>query len=227
MKPKPTQEQLQHFIGRGLSQREIAAEIGISQTTIGRYMRKFGLQTTRRRGPRRGAKPFHCTRCGENDPEKFARHWYCIKYSKCIKCHAQEQSQRYTKYRLQSIKRMGGKCCLCGYDKYHGSLHFHHLDPSQKDPQWKLLKARPVKQIRAELSKCILVCANCHGEIHAGLVDTKLLQPGAASRCRSRRRCDRPSTPAATGSASTHVDDHDAAASPRCPPQTGCASLPR
>ena len=31
------------------------------------------------------------------------------------------------------IKSKGGKCSICGYDKYYGALEFHHLDPSKKD----------------------------------------------------------------------------------------------
>lgn len=59
----------------------------------------------------------------------------------------------------------------CGYDKYHGSLHFHHVDPSLKDPNWKNLKNKQLEVVLEEIVKCILVCANCHGEIHAGLLE--------------------------------------------------------
>ncbi len=63
----------------------------------------------------------------------------------------------------------GAKCSLCGYDKCKSSLHFHHIDPSKKDfgisGNWGL----SWKKMKIELDKCILVCANCHGEIHEGL----------------------------------------------------------
>ena len=33
----------------------------------------------------------------------------------------------------EAVKRHGGKCERCGYDKYVGALQFHHIDPSSKD----------------------------------------------------------------------------------------------
>lgn len=56
-------------------------------------------------------------------------------------------------------------CCLCPYRKFGGSLDYHHLDPTQKDRRitskgWKT----ELQQI--EIKKCILVCKNCHYELH-------------------------------------------------------------
>lgn len=62
----------------------------------------------------------------------------------------------------------GHKCEICGYDKCEDALDFHHLDPSNKlfnlsdknvPLDWHLIKR--------ELDKCIVVCANCHREIHS------------------------------------------------------------
>lgn len=76
----------------------------------------------------------------------------------------------------------GGKCQLCGYSKCHRSLHFHHIDPSMKDFDISRFTDVPFSwhRLRQELDKCILVCANCHGEIHAGLI------PAYAVRSQSR-----------------------------------------
>lgn len=66
---------------------------------------------------------------------------------------------------------MGGKCCICGYDRYNGSLALHHLDPSEKDHGIGKILSHPRSWdiIVTELRKCILVCLNCHGEIHANV----------------------------------------------------------
>jgi len=68
------------------------------------------------------------------------------------------------------IKIMGGKCCLCGYNKVQDALEFHHIDPMSKE--YGIAEKgtchsldKDIKEIR----KCILVCANCHREIHANL----------------------------------------------------------
>lgn len=65
---------------------------------------------------------------------------------------------------------MGGKCNCCGYDRCLNALAFHHLDPSKKDLGFGATRANPINwpKIVEELRKCILVCHNCHSEIHAG-----------------------------------------------------------
>lgn len=69
------------------------------------------------------------------------------------------------------IIAMGGACCLCGYNKCHWALALHHLDPKEKDLAIGDIRANPQNWITIveELRKCILVCHNCHSEIHAGL----------------------------------------------------------
>lgn len=67
-------------------------------------------------------------------------------------------------------KQHGGKCERCGYDTYLGALDFHHIDPTKKDftignRDYKL------KECIEETKKCVLICSNCHREIHAGLWD--------------------------------------------------------
>lgn len=166
---KPTKKEIETLLADGLSQREIAEKLQSTQTTIGRYMRKYGLVANRRKGPRAGSKPHLCKGCGETDPAKFRKQWFSTSYSKCKACHAKAQADKLRTNRGEAIKLKGGKCCICGYAKHHGSLHFHHLDPAQKDPKWKSLKHKPIDEIMAELNKCCLVCANCHGEIHAGV----------------------------------------------------------
>ena len=70
---------------------------------------------------------------------------------------------------LAKIKEAkGGKCVRCGYDRCLKALEFHHLDPSKKDftisnDHFKLLEAIE------ESKKCILICSNCHRELHDNL----------------------------------------------------------
>lgn len=79
-------------------------------------------------------------------------------------------SNRRRKIKEMAINYKGGKCQICSYDKFDGALEFHHLDPTQKD--FHISKnghSRSWKRVKAELDKCILVCATCHREIHGGL----------------------------------------------------------
>ena len=70
----------------------------------------------------------------------------------------------------QLVKYKGGKCEICGYDKCLSALHFHHKNPNQKDfslsDYTKRNKKVDMSILYEEVDKCILVCANCHAEIH-------------------------------------------------------------
>ena len=69
------------------------------------------------------------------------------------------------------IEAMGRKCQCCGYDSCAEALAFHHIDPSQKDIGFGGARSNPKawSKLVTELRKCILVCHNCHSEIHAGV----------------------------------------------------------
>lgn len=81
-------------------------------------------------------------------------------------------SNRRRDIKKQLIEYKGGSCIICGYNKSYRSLHFHHLNPDEKDftlgHKWGKLGFN--EKIKKELDKCVLVCANCHGEIHDGLI---------------------------------------------------------
>lgn len=85
----------------------------------------------------------------------------------CIECTNKKTIERLRILKSKMVEYKGGSCSRCGYNKYQGALEFHHLDPSQKDfnPS-KLKKNKFDDKIKLELDKCILVCANCHREIH-------------------------------------------------------------
>ena len=77
--------------------------------------------------------------------------------------------RRREKVRLMAVGYKGGRCQVCGYDRCIEALGFHHLDPTQKD--FGISKkgyTRSWEKVKAEIAKCILLCANCHREIHAG-----------------------------------------------------------
>ena len=69
---------------------------------------------------------------------------------------------------------MGFKCQICGYSKSMNALEFHHIDPKEKDFSFGSSRGSPQKweTLKEELLKCILLCSNCHKEVHEGI--TKL-----------------------------------------------------
>ena len=86
-----------------------------------------------------------------------------------------EKSEAVKKWRKETKKRMiesmGGKCSICNYNKCHDALEFHHIDPNVKEIGLGSIRANPTSwsKIVDELKKCILLCSNCHREIHDGI----------------------------------------------------------
>ena len=75
-----------------------------------------------------------------------------------------------------AVQQFGGKCQLCGYDKCMSALEFHHIDENGKryEPTTVIL-GRSWENAVKELEKCILVCANCHREVHFDKIDKSYL----------------------------------------------------
>lgn len=73
--------------------------------------------------------------------------------------------------KTKMVEAMGGRCQCCGYNNCKEALAFHHIDPTKKDIGFSEIRSNPKKweEIVNELKKCILVCHNCHSEIHAGV----------------------------------------------------------
>ena len=75
------------------------------------------------------------------------------------------------KQRKELKMKYGGKCSVCGYNRCLSSLHFHHKDQTTKlGIVGGLLTTRGKKVAYAEAKKCCLICSNCHGELHEGLI---------------------------------------------------------
>ena len=69
------------------------------------------------------------------------------------------------------VEYKGGKCEICGYNKCIQALEFHHLNPEEKDFGIGAKGyTRSIEKNKEEVDKCIMVCANCHREIHSGII---------------------------------------------------------
>jgi hypothetical protein len=89
---------------------------------------------------------------------------------RCVKCASANVQRRRDNLKLLAVEYKGGSCSCCGYNKCVAALEFHHNDPSEKDfgISGKGL-TRSWEKLKVELDKCILVCSNCHREIHENL----------------------------------------------------------
>lgn len=80
-------------------------------------------------------------------------------------------AKRRRTLKAKAILYKGGECQICSYNKYPGALELHHLDPSQKVFEIGYRGyTRSWERVKAELDKCMLVCANCHREVEAGII---------------------------------------------------------
>ena len=98
---------------------------------------------------------------------------------RCKKCSVEAVQRRREKLKLLAVEYKGGECEVCGYKKCVNALEFHHIDPNEKEfGVGENGYTRSIEDIKKELYKFILVCSNCHREIHAGLIDVDNINKG-------------------------------------------------
>lgn len=78
-------------------------------------------------------------------------------------------SRRRKKVRDLAISYKGKRCTICGYNKCKQALEFHHLLQEKEFGISAKGYTRSWDKVKKELDKCILVCSNCHREIHQGI----------------------------------------------------------
>lgn len=92
-------------------------------------------------------------------------HW------KCMKCQSEYVQKRRDHIKLLALAYKGNRCQCCGYNKCVSALEFHHINPEQKDfAIGSRGYTRSWNKVKSELDKCVLVCSNCHREIHANIL---------------------------------------------------------
>ena len=93
---------------------------------------------------------------------------------RCKKCAVDSVHKRRHRLKDLAIEYKGGKCERCGYDKCKRALSFHHLDPNEKE--FTLSSAnKGWESVKKEVDKCIMVCMNCHMELHEEIEMNKML----------------------------------------------------
>ena len=59
------------------------------------------------------------------------------------------------------------KCCMCG-ENHPACLQFHHRNPDEKSfgILCNIKLSRSIEELKCEIMKCDILCANCHSKIH-------------------------------------------------------------
>ena len=154
--PKPTvnKEEIKELLNEGMFKWQIAEKLGVSLDTIKHHSK--GISVSRKN------TSYSCRECGISGKENFYNN---ARYN-CKSCW----NKRTIKSQQDNVKEIkdayGGKCTICGYNKCYGALDFHHVDPQTKDFTIAKHRGKSLSELKDELDKCILVCRNCHAEIH-------------------------------------------------------------
>jgi len=99
---------------------------------------------------------------------------YCSKKCKELYAVASGKTSNFQKRsaynkKLELVNILGGCCQICGYKKCLRALSFHHIDKSTKkfNISSGRMKSARWSDILEEIKKCMLLCSNCHWEVHS------------------------------------------------------------
>jgi len=85
-----------------------------------------------------------------------------------------KEKLRTTKQR--HMEKFGSKCHICGYNKCQPALVFHHIKPILAGGSCQRRGKQDPQNVSFDTSSTILVCQNCHLEIHSGLHPKHLIK---------------------------------------------------
>ncbi len=170
--------ELEPLVAQGLTIEGIAQRLGIGDTTVRHWLKRYGLKTHGSRyrsargdvgdGPDRRDIDVECPRHG------LTRHVVVAseRRLRCTRCRSEAVSRRRRRVKQILVNEAGGRCALCGYRRHAAALQFHHVDPATKSFGLGVRGiTRSIAKLREEAAKCVLLCANCHAELEAGAVE--------------------------------------------------------
>lgn len=170
---------LEALIEEGASVAKIAARLEASAPRVQYWLRKYGLRTrhsvrrARALEARKAGLAVVQLRCPHHGITDF---WLEGRgYHRCLRCRSEAVARRRRKVKAVLVDELGGCCKICGYDRCVAALHLHHVDPGTKaftvSHQGATLA---LARMREEARKCVLLCANCHAEVEAGMAKLEL-----------------------------------------------------
>lgn len=170
---------LNDLVNENLSIQEISTRTGKSKTSIRHWLKKYELKTAWSLQEKKQIKigdTKMCYRCNTVKPvdDFYRRRNNSEPSSYCKPCSIINTIERQRLFKKQCIEYKGGKCERCSYNKCDAAMEFHHIDPSQKDFSISHIKlTKFCNKAKKELDKCILLCSNCHREVHFELSEIK------------------------------------------------------
>ncbi len=103
---------------------------------------------------------------GEDDWVEYQKERHKRKNNKYYLKHMNQNKHWRGDIKKKLIEYKGGKCVMCGYNKPYLSVYcFHHKNPKEKEFGISGMK-RKFENMKKEVDKCLLLCHNCHNELH-------------------------------------------------------------
>lgn len=173
-------EVLKKYVEENKTVREISVLENRAFTSVRYWLKKHNLKTNGVCFKNQLKKDYDgvriCPMCNQNKSLKefYSRRGQQGMSTYCKICTNKNTLDRQKSIKKKALEYKGGCCEICGYNKFEGALEFHHLNPKEKDFNISSIRqlSKFTEKIKTELDKCILVCANCHREIHGNV--TKL-----------------------------------------------------
>jgi transposase len=169
-------ERLRELINGGATVREAAAALGVGYSTVRYWLKRLNLETATVRRQREDRKAVANGAYGvKRVCPKHGKTVFVLRPEggfRCGKCRMEAVGRWRRRVKQRLVDRAGGACQLCGYRRYLGALQFHHIDPGSK--AFSISRngtTRSYDEVCAEADKCVLLCANCHAEVEAGLTE--------------------------------------------------------
>lgn len=167
-------DRVPRLVEEGFPIRQMAAEFGVGYSTMRYWVKRLGLETDRMARRREGER---ARKAGLRKAYlKCPKHGHTVFFARreggfrCAKCNAIAVSERRRVVKRRLVEEAGGCCRLCGFAEHSVALQFHHLDPSTKEFHLGQKGiSRSIGRMRAEAEKCVLLCANCHALVEAGV----------------------------------------------------------
>jgi len=129
-----------------------------------------------------------CSTCKKEKPlSNFAKRTLktkVIKQSQCKQCNSERCKREYdegprkalkieyTRAHRKRLRDMVSKhklkhgCHICQYNKNPSALDLHHIKDKLHDISRMVQDCVNIDKLKTEISKCIVLCANCHRELH-------------------------------------------------------------
>jgi len=163
---------------KGCSLNSIAKELGVAKSSVSMWVKDVPLTEEQRQELNKRLSPYQrgyrrpkglwSKRRREMGEEAWAEYQKQrnnrLNWRKRAK-NPEKYVDRSTKLKQEIVAYKGGKCEICGYDKCVGALVFHHQNPEEKSFSISHHHGS-LERLKKEADKCLLLCSNCHRELH-------------------------------------------------------------